>query len=58
MSVVMRATLVNCAHGLHVIEISERNPIVRGQEQDMEKLKREQCVLCCAMHSAPWPWSV
>jgi hypothetical protein len=21
----------------------------------MEKLKREQCVLYCEMHSAPWP---
>src|ERR1700704_1068342 len=50
------ATWDGCPHRLHVIE--ERNPIVQRQEQDMEKLQREQCVLCCGMHSAPWPLSV
>ena len=40
------------AYGPHVVERSERNPVVQGQEQHMETLEREQRA-CKGMHDGP-----
>jgi len=37
------AAWVRRANGCHVIERSQRNPIMQGQEQDVKTLKRKQC---------------
>jgi len=44
------AAWVRLANGLYVIEPSQRNPIVQGQEQHVETLKREQCAHGDGMH--------
>src|ERR1700730_18377344 len=44
------AAWVRLANGLYVIEGSQRNPIVQGQEQHVETLKREQCAHDGGMH--------
>ena len=51
MSVVIRSLPPgNAARAFHVIERSERNPIVQRHEQHDETLKRNQCALGDGMH--------